>query len=157
MKLNGEVAGVRREPVVFKRGGKDIVLWVEAQQSFDEFNKLCPLPEPPEYKQPGNKPTIKDVKDPEYVKALNKRGDFFSQWLVVASLGATPGLEWEKVKPSEMGTWKFWQEELRDFGLAELELAHIIRKVNQVNALSSSELDEAVESFLAESAQENQE
>jgi hypothetical protein len=157
MKLNGETAGVRREPIVFKRKDKNFVLWVTAQQDFEEFNKLCPMPEPPEYKQPGNKPTIKDVKDPEFVKAVNKRGEYFSHWLVVSSLSGTEGLEWENVKPSEMGTWSLWQEELRDFGLSELELVHIINSVNRVNAINAEELDEAVESFLAESARENQE
>lgn len=159
MKLNGKTAGIRREPIVFPRDSGNIVLWAEAQASFKPFNEMCPMPEPPEYKQPGNKGTIKDVNDPAYLQAMEKRSEIFTHWLVVASISNTPELEWEQVKLTgnmAFKTWEKWQEELRDFGLCELEIVRVLNMVTKVNALGSEELDEAVESFLAESAQANQ-
>lgn len=157
-KLGGETAGVRREPIVFKRGDKRYVFWVEAQPDYKAFNNLCPQPEPPTYKQPGKNAVIKDTNDPEYKKACELHAKTFSDWLVVASISNTPGLEWDEVKLSGnmcFKTWSKWSDELRAFGLCEHELAQLVQKVSSVNALNDEELEDAIESFLSESDQTN--
>lgn len=158
MKLDGKTSiGVRREPIIFPRGEEKIILWAEAQKSFDAFNDLCPIPEPPTYIKPGKaKQMIRDVEDPEYKKQMDMRGEKFSHWLVVASISGTPGLEWEKVKLNDSCTWPLWQDELKEFGLSELEVIHVLNTVARINALTKEELDEAVESFLSESALRSQ-
>lgn len=156
MKLGGESAGIRREPIVFKRGDKKFIFWVTAQPSYAAFNDMCPMPEPPSYKQPGKKTLIKDVNDPDYKRACENHAKLFTDWLVIASLNDTPGLEWDEVKlngKNAFKTWPKWQDELRAFGLCERELVQIITKVSSVNALNDEELEETIESFLSESDQ----
>jgi hypothetical protein len=150
MKLNGEVAGIKKAPIPFRRGDKRFVFWAVAQESFEPFNDLCPLPEPPTYKTPGGT-VVKNTQDPGYQRSMEARNERFVNWLVVQSLtDGTPEIEWEEVKLEDFETWHLWTKELRSFGLSEMELAHVVNKVSSVNDITDDDLDKEVEDFLSE-------
>jgi hypothetical protein len=69
-------------------------------------------------------------------------------YMVAASLMATPDLEWETVDLEKPGTWKNCEKELLETGLPKTEVSYIFEKVRQVNSLDQDKLDEARERFL---------
>jgi len=74
MKINGKkLARPSHEVVVIPRNDGDIIIKAQAVLSYDEFEKLYQMPEPPTVIKPGGTNGIKVIKtdDPKYVQAVN--------------------------------------------------------------------------------------
>lgn len=150
MKIKGKtIEGPGVEYVVIPRpDSEDIVFTCAAVLDFDEFDKLCPLPDPPMVLRPGGIQTP-DVEDEGYQKLISEQGIKRIDWLTLKSLEATEGLEWETVNIQEPATWKNYHDELKQAGFTFMEIAHIRNGVISVNSFDDRKMKEARERFLA--------
>lgn len=154
MKINGKTfTGAFVKPVVFPRGDDRIVFKVQAILDYEEFEKLCPRPQAPMIK-PLNGPERPDLKDEEYLKALNEYSLKNTDYLLLKSLQATEGLEWDNVDYNNPDTWKNWRQDLRSAGLTEMEVVHLLNEAIAVNGLDPEKIKQATEDFLREVPQE---
>ena len=160
MKLNGKRLSVLREEVlVLPRKGtvntedgsentEDIVFKFRPVASWDDFYTLCPAPKPPQGMVPGGlMKTVDD--DPAYIVAMNQHSMLQRKWFVITSIGATDGLEFEKVKTGDPTTWGHFDKEMLESGLTPIELAKIYETAYRINTLNDEALEEAKKSFLA--------
>lgn len=127
--------------------GTDIIFKAQAVIDFEPFNKLCPEPQPPSilYRNGDRK---LDVEDAAYKKEIGIYGLARTHWMILKSLEATEGLEWETVEPSKSETWGNFREELKKGGFSEIEQGRIISAVMVANCLDESRVQEARERFL---------
>lgn len=149
MKINGQrIEGPNRDIVVIPRGeGDDIIFHVEAVLDMEPFEKMCPLPRPPTRKIKGGI-DVPQLNDPAYVKAMEAHAEKRVAWLVLKSLEATEGLEWEKVDIDDASTWLLIREELREADFSDVEVNRIIGGAVSVNSLSEVKIQAARERFL---------
>lgn len=148
MKLNGKsVPRPSNETVVFPRAEGDLVFVCQAVFDYSEFEALCPEPKVPEEIRPGG---IKapNPKSPKYEAAVLEHSQKQQDWMMIQSLSATPGIEWEDVKLEDPETWNQWRPELSK-ALALGELLKLQTAIIEVNALSDTKMNEARERFLA--------
>lgn len=148
MKLNGKRPGAHIEPIVLPRPGEPLVFLAKAIDSFEEFDKICPAPEPPQKIMPGKKVTT-NFEDPGYKKDVAKHGQFRLAYMVVKGLLETPNFEWETVKLEDYNTWLSYEEELRQAGFSGVEIGRIVSGVAIANCLNEAAITEARENFLA--------
>jgi hypothetical protein len=135
--------------IILPRGGEDLVFHAKAIDSFDEFEKLCPPPEPPKKILPGGE-KIENPQDPEFLKSMDNYGAKRLGYMVVKGLAeGTPDLEWEKVKLDNNTTWHLFREELRESGLSDVEVNRLVAGVMKANSLSEIAIEEARRRFLA--------
>ncbi len=148
MKIKGKkIEGVNVEIIPIPRGdGPDIIFEAHAIQDMEPFEKMCPLPNPPKRKIDGV--DVPQLKDPNYLKAVDKRAEQRMVWMVLTALEATEGLEWETVKIDDPSTWQQLEPELRGSGFSAVEIQRIIAGVVNVNALSEAKIEAARERFL---------
>lgn len=149
MKINGkEIQKQGIETVVFPRTDGDLVFKAQPITSFEDFDKLCPAPKAPELLKPGGI-RIEDVEHPEYKKALGIWAEKRSNWMLIQSLSATPGLTWDTVNLSDSETWKNFAEELTKCGLSAFELSKLFDIIITACGLTQSKIEEATKRFLA--------
>lgn len=156
MKLNGQVIDATyRKDVVFERteviDGKvetrSITLTVQGITNEDEFDKLCPKPLPPAIKDKyGN--VRYDLNDIKYKTAVMEWATMKADWLIITSLRATEGLEWETVDYSNPDTWHNYKSELTSAGFTQNEIARILMASNEVNGFTPEMIEAASKSFL---------
>lgn len=148
MKLNGRVANVNVVTEVFFREGQEpLEFRATAIVDGSDFSKYVPDPTPPSVKRPGEEYATPDYTDPKYLKEVNKRVELQSYWMIIRSLEATPGLAWEKVKIDDPKTWKYVDEELKDFGLSNVEKQKLVTAVSRANSLDERFIERAKERF----------
>lgn len=155
MKLNGKQPGVNIEQIFLPRGNETLVFHAKAIDSFDEFEKLCPPPEPPAKILKGGE-KISNPEDPEYKKSMDNYGAKRLGYMVIKGLLETPGLEWEKVKLDDHTTWQKFREELRESGLSDTEVNRLVAGVMKANSLSEIAIEEARRRFLASQQAQNE-
>ncbi len=148
-----KIAGVsldtlHEEVLVLTRGEQDIVIRARAVKSMDDFEKLCPDPKPPGVRVKGGV-FVPNLEDANYKKELERHGEKRLAYMVIKSLEATVGLEWEVVKPGNSQTWLEWKKELTDANFSSVEINRIIGAVLAANSLDEKKLEEARKSFLA--------
>jgi len=149
MKINGkEITKQGVETIVFPRPDGDLVFRAKPVTSFEDFDKLCPRPKAPEMLKPGNI-RIEDVEDPKYKKAISDWADKRSNWMLLQSLGATEGLTWDSINPSDSETWKNFGKELETCGLSPIELTHLFDILITACGLTQDKIEEATKRFLA--------
>lgn len=149
MKIKGitlETPNIKVIPIVRESG--NIYLKAAALTSFDEFEKLCPTPEPPMRQYPG-KPPVPNFESSEYKKALLVRQKAMVDYMVIKSLLATDGLEWETVDLADPSTWENYVQELMRSGFSAFEVTRIIQAVHAANSLDEEAIEKAREAFLA--------
>lgn len=148
MKLHGKkIEGLNRETVVIPRSeGDDLVFIAEAVPDWQPFYKLCPGPKAPVRVLKGGKKEY-DLEDPAYLAQLDAHGKKQTQWLILQSLKATPGLEWETVNLGDHRTWGKLEDELVASGLTYAEIRRIVDAVMNANCLNERRLEEALENF----------
>ena len=148
MKIKGKkIEGVNVEVIPIPRGDcDDIIFQARAIQDMGPFDKMCPSPVPPQRKIDGV--DVPQLKDPNYLKALQRRGEQRMAWMTITSLEATEGLEWETVKANDPSTWLQLEPELKKSGFSAVEIQRIIAGVVDVNALSEAKIEAARERFL---------
>lgn len=148
------VIPIIREPSVQIVDGKEktvdnnIYFVADVVTDYSDFEKLCPDPKIPFMTRPGVG-SVENVEDPAYKLALMAHQSKRTDWLVLRSLKATEGLEWETVDLSKADTWAFYKQELRDAGFNPVEIQNLINEVLLHNAIDSDKMDEARKSFLA--------
>lgn len=154
MKINGKkIEGPNVEVIVFPRSdGEEIVFKAQAVLDLEPFRKLCPEPKPPRMLKRGVG-MVEDVEDQGYKLSLEQHAKKRFDWIIVQSLRATDGLEWERVKYAESDSWQFYREELKDSGFGEYEIGKIIQMVLVANSLDESKMEEARKRFLLGQAQ----
>ncbi len=147
MKIGGiDVRGPSEQVLVLPRlDGNDIVIKARAVMDMDAFEALCPPPKPPGRRtSAGFKPNLKDK---TYLQRTEAHGEQRFAYMVVMSLEPSC-IEWDKVNASDPSTWRGWQEELKEAGLAGTEINRIVVCVMQANALDEEKLKAARENFL---------
>ena len=152
MKIGGvTVQPPKNETVIIKREEGDIVITCKAVLDYEKFEKLCPQPQPREILRPNNVKSYA-VNDPKYKEALDSWAIKQSSWLILESLSATEGLEWDTVNMEDPETFANYEEDLaKTFSLGER--VKIIQAVNSACGLSVEKMEEAREVFLPETAQ----
>jgi hypothetical protein len=149
MKINGQKLNRPNSELIFlPRGdGNDIVFKAQAVPSDEEFTKLFPEPKVPNALVPGG--TKPDFEHPKYKELVEKRGSARFDWIVLKSLEATEGLEWETVDLKNPDTYGNYRKELMDSGINSIEIGRIIKGVLVANSLSEDKIEEARKRFLA--------
>ena len=69
--------------------------------------------------------------------------------MILQSLRATDGLEWETVNYSDPTTWYAYKVELEKSGLTTADTSRIMSLVISANGLDQKKIDEATKAFLA--------
>jgi hypothetical protein len=149
MRLHGvKIEGANVEEIVIPRGDDQIVLRAQAVLDNEEFDDLCPRPKPQVLLMKGGK-RVEKTDAPAYQQAINTWGEQRVAWLVIKSLEATEGLEWETVKIDDPSTWLNYRSELKASGFSDNEQARILAGVMAANGLNEAKVAEARERFLA--------
>jgi len=154
MKITGHDLKERYvETVVIPRTKTNIVIKAQAVLSFKDFEKLCPAPIPVEgmrkNQATGVMEPFQDVESEKYKTALTDWAIKRTEYMILKSLEATEGLEWEKVEMSKPDTWKHYAQELVDGGFSDMESTRIINAVTTACGLNEEKITEATNSFLA--------
>ncbi len=148
MKIKGKkIEGANIEIIAIPRGNnEDIILMARAILDTGPFDKMCPVPRPPLRKIDGI--DVPNLRDKNYQQQVEKHAEKRMAWMVITSLEATEGLEWEKVDAGNSSTWLNLRSELKDSGFSDIEINRIIGGVVSANALNDAKIDEARERFL---------
>lgn len=149
MKILGKkIEGPNIEIIVIPRGsGEDIIFKARAILDMEPFEKMCPTPVPP-MKRVKSGEQIPNLNDAAYLTSLQNMSTKRLAWMVLVSLQATEGLEWETVDLSDHSTWGLFRKEMRDSGFSDMEINRIIACVISVNALNDDKIEAARERFL---------
>lgn len=140
-KLNEEVI------VIPRTIGDDFVFKAKAIMDLDEFDALCPVPEPPSVIAKGGVKQF-DFTNQAYLDALQSHASKRISYFVIKSLQATPGLTWDKVIFGDPNTWHLYKEELKDAGFNYLEVQRIEAAVFSANCLNEDKVEAARQNFL---------
>lgn len=148
MRIKGKLIGAPKPRLcVIERGDETYVFTINAVLDYSKFDELCPTPKPPRVMKPGGG-VSEDPMNGDYLKKLQTYSEQKTHWLLISALAETEGLEWDKVKLGEPDTWSLYMDELKESGLTEGELAHLINQVYVTNSLDESKMDEALERFI---------
>src|SRR5262245_7308950 len=105
MKIHGKsYDGPSEVVIVMPHGDEDIIFKAKAVLNFEDFDKIVPIPKPPEIIKRGQG-VISNFNDPGYKAAIVARGEQKLSWIMFQSLSATEGLEWDNVDPDNPSTW----------------------------------------------------
>lgn len=115
---------------------------------YADFEKLAPAPKPPQIIRPGGARSV-NVEDPTYKKNIHEWNMLRTHWMILKSLAATPGLEWNKVKLDDPATWHLYEEEMREDGMSDSEIGRVINGILEANGLDDAKVDAARKAFLA--------
>lgn len=149
MKMHGrEISKPNIEVVVIPRSDGDLVFKAQAVLDYTAFEKLCPVPTPPEKMLPGGSHSV-DVNDKAYNTKLMEWAGKKTDWMVLESLKATEGLEWATVDYSDHTTWSNYRKEMVGASLSPAEIQRILQAAIDACGLSQEKIDEATERFLA--------
>lgn len=150
MRINGKTIERKDcEIIVFPRREGRIVIKAKPVLDYEDFNNLCPKPEPPSVMKPGGK-VFRNIEDKKYNEELGEWASKRVLWQVLESLKATEGLEWDEIKLDDSDTWLKLPEELKAAGFSDIERNKIFETVFMASGLSEARIEEATKSFLAE-------
>jgi hypothetical protein len=90
---------------------------------------------------------IKNVEDPIYQASIKDWAGKRTNWIMIQSLRATPGLEWDSVKYDDPNTWANWETELQKVFTAP-EISRIMDAITAANGLNEARIERARQSFL---------
>ena len=90
-----------------------------------------------------------DVENPKYKKALDDWAGQKTHWMILKSLSATEGLEWDTVDMSKPETYENYIKELEDCGLTAIEVSKLFEIIQTACGLNQDKIDEATAAFLA--------
>lgn len=149
MKIKGKkIEGPNVEIIPIPRAqGDDIIFQAQAVLDMEPFETMCPTPIPP-IKRLASGEEIPNLQDVNYLKSLQNISTKRLAWIVLTSLQATEGLEWETVDLSDHTTWGLFRKELHESGFSDIEINRIIAGCISVNALNDDKIEAARERFL---------
>lgn len=148
MKVGGKVIDKPNELILaIPRENEDIIFKVRAVLDMDEFDKLCPEPVPPTIVNARTQEKRLDYKDKKYMEKAEKHSRQRFDYLVLKSLEATDGLEWDTVKMDDPETWQNWEQDMKNAFFSIAELQRIRLAVFDANSLNEEKLKEARDRF----------
>ena len=133
--------------VIPRADGNDVVFKAQAVLDYDDFEKYCPEPQPPEIRKPGQG-LVKNYEDATYLAEMQKRSSYRMAWTILKSLEATEGLKWETIEKDKPKTWENYKKELTESFFSTVEIQRIQNAAFNANALNESRVQEARENFL---------
>jgi hypothetical protein len=149
MKINGKsFAGPYTIDVVIPRGQESMHFKASAVLDYTLFDELCPMPQAPTIRKPNGTVT-KDLKNPDFLKKETEWATKRTHYLILKSLEATEGLEWDTVNMGDSDTWGGYQKDLSAAGLTDIEIGRLVGAVIEVNGMDSEKIKQATEDFLA--------
>lgn len=149
MLLNGKrIEGPNEELIIIPRPDEPIIFTARAVLDMAEFERLCPRPKPPIIKKKSGE-RVEQTDDLRYQQKVNEYAERRMAYMVIKSLEATEGLEWETVVVGDPETWVNYDPELRESGFSDTEVNRIVVGVLSANCLNESKLEEARKLFLA--------
>ena len=131
--------------LVLPRGDSQIVFRAIGLRDLEEFNKVCPQPQPPGKRT--REGFIPNMNDPTYQQVMTEWGKKRFGYMLVKSLEPSE-IEWDTVNLADPRTWLQWEDELRDSGLTQIEVNRVATLVLEANALDDEKLTKAREYFL---------
>ena len=153
MKVNGKkVSSMSPIYVVIPKGDDEFVFKAVPVLDYTDFEKLCPVPQPPEIIRPGGVKSY-DVEDKEYSQAIMEYSTRKFAWMVITSLRATDGLEWDTVDYAKPETWDNYEADLKQT-FTNAEIAKILNTAHEACGLNQDKIEEATKRFLAGLAEE---
>lgn len=155
MKVNGRrIDRPNEEVVVIPRADGDIVFKARAILSYEGHESIDPVPKPMGVMRPGGVMSH-DVENPAFKKLLNEWSTRRYYWMIIKSLEATEGLEWDTVDSSKPETWANWRKDLETSGFSMVEISRIEAITIDACGLNQSKIDEATKRFLAGQVRRN--
>lgn len=145
MKIGGVTVSQHEEVLVLPRTDGDIVIKAAAVLSMDEFDALCPQPEPPTKITKNGKEKNFDAKN--FVKSLEIWSERRYQYICLKSLEPSM-IEWDTVDLQVPASWAKWTSELLEAGISQTEMNRIQQCILDANALNEAKLNQAREAFL---------
>lgn len=136
------------EAVIPRPNGQAIMFKCQAVLDYSDFDTLCPVPKPPVRVYSNGRQEL-DYDDAKYKEKSEKWGKFRLGFVLMRSLAATEGLEWEHAKLGDPETWLNIENEFRSLFMTDAEIRYVIECVMEANSLNEDKLDEARKSFLA--------
>src|SRR3954452_21424608 len=116
MKIGGKTpSGPNVEYCILPRGddpNDSIVFKAQAVLDMSNFDKICPPPKPTKKNVKGV--WIEDVERADYKALLEIYGNKRMIYMILKSLEATEGLEWDTVDLSDSSTWENYQKDLQN-------------------------------------------
>lgn len=154
MKIKGATVPAP-EPITvnFYRGTTVIKLQLQAVLSFEEFDRLVPIPKPPLVTNVKDKTQTLDFKSREYISKMEKYAKLKSAYIAIKGLESTEGLSWDTVNINEPDTWVNYQKEL-EVTFTDMELNRLVDGINEANNPTERRLTEAFNSFTPSQDQE---
>lgn len=153
MKLKGQRVEEKALKVcVFERPSGNLVFKLSAVLNTSDFEKIYPIPRPPEIIVKGAK--VLNPQDKRYVEAVAQRNASYTDWIILNTLAATEDLEWETVNMGDPNTWRNWRSELVSAGFSDGEIMYLVNTAVEVNGLDEARLEAARKSFLLGQAME---
>ena len=147
MKIAGKaIAAPKNEICVIPRGDEEIVFEAKAVLDYSEFDELCPEPKP----RIKTYPDGRQEEDTDSSKFKKEYADWAAQrsnWLIVESLKATEGLEWDTVSYTDPKSWGNFRKDLQTNFTAG-EVNQIIGCVMAANSMDEARFEEAKQHFL---------
>ncbi|MCP4896249.1 MAG: hypothetical protein GY906_04670 [bacterium] len=145
MKIGGVSVSRSEEILVLPRINGDLVFRACAVMSMDDFDALCPKPEPPTR-------ITKDGREPDYdsknfMSVMKSWSERRYAYICVKSLEPS-NIEWTNVDLEKPATWPNWIDELQEAGIASTELNRVQNLILEANALNEAKLKEARDAFL---------
>lgn len=154
MKVKGKtIEQPAEEVIVFPRKNGNVVFTAKPVGNYDDFLKVCPEPQAKKIMKPGGA-VSEDVESPEYKKELDIWAERKVHWMILKSLSATEGLEWETVDMSKPETYGNYVKELEESGITPLEVSRLFEIVQISCGLNQDKIDEATKAFLAGAAEQ---
>lgn len=155
MKINGRIISGPNEAtlVIPRNNDSDIVIKARAILDMSVFENICPEPQAPTLRHRSGEVT-KDFKDKKYLEAVDKHAQLRMDYMVIESLKATEGLEWDKVDSNNPETWGLWRDEFKNAGLSFHEVQRIVALVFEANSLDDNKFKEARDRFTLSQAQQ---
>lgn len=138
------------EILVLPRGEDHLVFKAKGLDDYEEFEKLCPEPQPPgKLTREG---WVPNEDDPNYQSVRKSYNEKRWAWITIQSL-APSDIEWDTVDLSNPATWTHWQKDLKAAGLSQVEVNRVGTLVAQANCLDEGKLKQARDVFLLGQAQ----
>lgn len=131
--------------LVLPRGEDTIVFRARGLKDMHEFDAICPQPKPPgKLTKDGWVPKLDD---PTYQQVMEQWAKRRLGYIVTRSLEPSE-IEWDTVDLSDQRTWAYWEGDLKNAGLTQIECNRVLALVMEANALDEAKLQKARDVFL---------
>jgi len=134
--------------IIIPREGNDLIFYAQPIIDYSDFDTKAPEPTPPRVLRPGGV-EFDDYDSQSYKESLERHGRLRWAWMIVKSLLATDGLEWETVNFNDPSTWEGYEKELKESGLTQSEVNYLSSQVAKANMLTEEKVEQARQRFFA--------